>query len=388
MFSDSLHPNKKQPDTGIPKDFAGVEHDILSVQRRYIGSVASLSQLSAGTSAALIGISAFGLFKGLTDGSSKDIAAAGVLGTATWAVGTTFTSKPRQRIYLAGAAALGCAVSTAKPYDKTTAWQDELNRDLKASALASEELRNWQEKYAPLTVTVTLEAIQAAVPQTEECKKPVECPELNGTTFRVEGAKVCELLRADREKKCAPRGGRKQSTVPPSPELMSAYERAGLERTRVKAALETARETANSVREAATNLWNRSVQIQTQVSSEVLSTEPDADTVLNTVKGLSDRIIPPPDVWKAQSGYKSSKMGPSPKEQQAIAELEPLLIRSFQARVNVESKVAQTQPSRDNQGIAACRFVPPSTQQNAAAGTQTPATAGTDQSLAQDTIPN
>lgn len=404
VFSDSLRParnelankgkKEKENETGIPKDFAGVENDILSVQRRYIGSVTSLSQLSAGTSAALIGISAFGLFKGLTDGSSKDIAAAGVLGSATWAAGATLTSKPRQKIYLAGAAALGCAVSAAKPYDKSTAWQEELNKYLKAAALQFERLRNWQEKYAALNTTVTLDTIPATTPQTEECKKPVECPELNSTSLRVQATKACELLRADWQKKCAPRGGRKAATVPPSSEFTSAYQRAWEEQARVGKTLVIARETSATVRDAASDLWNRSLQIQTEVSREVLSTEPDPDTVLNTVKNLSAKIIPPPSAGKAQSGTETAKAGlrePSPQEQKAIAELEAILIASAEARVNVESKVAETQPSRDNQGISACKFAPPS-QQNPApspapTGGDNSTTAGTNKTNSEDTIP-
>src|SRR5262245_39627644 len=75
VFSDDL---KKKSENDNPasvslESVAEVTADIGTVQRAYISKVKGMSQLAPATSAALIGISALALYKGMTGGNSKDI---------------------------------------------------------------------------------------------------------------------------------------------------------------------------------------------------------------------------------------------------------------------------------------------------------------------------
>lgn len=90
------------------------------VQRQYIDGVVSLSELNSGTSAALIGLSALGLYKAVTNPNPKDLAGIGIAGGATYAYGTTMTSRQRGVLYTAGAKAVGCAMFAARAYGEAT----------------------------------------------------------------------------------------------------------------------------------------------------------------------------------------------------------------------------------------------------------------------------
>lgn len=89
------------------------------LRMRYLDAVSSETTLSNLISAALIPLSAVAMYRGITSSSDSTqnwLAAAGLTGAAAYAYGTTFTAKPRQLIYLAGADALGCASLAARPY--------------------------------------------------------------------------------------------------------------------------------------------------------------------------------------------------------------------------------------------------------------------------------
>lgn len=369
IFSDGLRPSKTP--VAVPETFDDVEADIASVQRRYIGAVTDLSNITPSSNAALIGLSAFALFKGLTGGSSKDIAGAGVLGSAIWAYGSTMTSKPRQQIYIAGAAALSCAVSVAKPYDVPDEWLKDLNARASHAAIEFEKLRDWQERHSYLNVSTTERAIPAAPPKDEECKKRQECLQVATTndSFRAANKADCERLRARLEKKCAPRGGRPAVVITPSPQLLAAFKRASDEQNRLGSVLTKADRFIGAIEMAAPNLWDQSVQIQLKVSSEVLKTEPDPNAVLTTVKNLrqtanllSGRTLG--GTGSLQSGILDTSQkarGLSPAEDSAITALEGILISSYRARVQLERMVAEMEAkiAKVTHGIDDCKFTAP-----------------------------
>ena len=93
-----------------------------NVQRQYVSAVKDLSEVGTGTSAALIALGALGVLKAVTHPTSNDLVVLGLLGSATYAYGTTMTSKPRQLLFLSGAEALTCAITATRPYDLPANW--------------------------------------------------------------------------------------------------------------------------------------------------------------------------------------------------------------------------------------------------------------------------
>ena len=89
--------------------------DAAWMQARYTTAVQDQGNATPQLSAWLIGLSAATLFKGLTSPNSHDIAGAGVVGSASWALGSTLLSRPRLDVYRAGIEALGCAMATVEP---------------------------------------------------------------------------------------------------------------------------------------------------------------------------------------------------------------------------------------------------------------------------------
>jgi hypothetical protein len=91
---------------------------------RYLEAVVDESTLHNLIGAGLIILSATGLYKGITssgDSTQKLLAKMGLTAAAGYAYGENFISAPRQRLYLAGADALGCAVLASRPFLYTSA---------------------------------------------------------------------------------------------------------------------------------------------------------------------------------------------------------------------------------------------------------------------------
>lgn len=367
MFSDRLRPMEEPP---TEQTVAAVEADIATVQWRYLGAVRGLSNLSPRTSTALIGLSAVALFKGLTNGSSKDIAGAGVLGSAIWAYGSTMTSRPRQQVYIAGVAALSCLVSVAKPYDVPAAWTADLTQKSTNVAVEFEKLRAWRERYGHLSETLSEPGVNATQPK--ECATRVTCPpvaENDSEAMRAEKDAQCKKLLADRTKRCAGGGGRSARQQLPAPELSTAFNQAVEEQGRLERSLLNADRLSGTIAMAGPKLWDQSVQTQLKVSAEVLKTEPDPTAVLATVKNLHQvaGIVAGtglPAAGSTQGGAEkptTSFRSLGGGEQQAIRELQSLLTASYQARIALDRKLAEMDArvaaiGRDGDD---CQFTPP-----------------------------
>ena len=105
------------------KDYAGnLPASICRVNRLrldYLEAVSDESTLHNLIGAGLLTLSATSLYKGLTssgDSTQKLLAKTGLTAGAAYVYGETFISVPKQRIYLAGADALGCAVLATRPF--------------------------------------------------------------------------------------------------------------------------------------------------------------------------------------------------------------------------------------------------------------------------------
>jgi hypothetical protein len=99
----------------LPEAIAGTNE----LRSRYLEAMRSETALSNGLLAALIPLSAAALYHGVSSSgehTQRLVLRAGIVGAAGYAGVTTFASKPRQQLYLAGAEALGCALVASRPY--------------------------------------------------------------------------------------------------------------------------------------------------------------------------------------------------------------------------------------------------------------------------------
>jgi len=104
----------------LPKSICRVN----ALRVRYLEGVVDDAQLKNLLGMGLIAASAYGIYKGITssgDGTQRMLARLGIGAGAAYAYGENFISEPRQRTYLAGSDALGCAVLASSAYLYTNA---------------------------------------------------------------------------------------------------------------------------------------------------------------------------------------------------------------------------------------------------------------------------
>lgn len=392
-FSDRLSPPHQagQPSSPAAKlavpTVAEARADVESVQRKYTRGIERLSNITPQTSAAMIGLSAVALYKGLTSGSTKGIAALGVGGSGIWAYGATMTSQPRQRVYGEGVRALSCAVTAASPYDRDETWRTGLNTEISEAASAFEDLRDWQEKYAHLNTARTMPGKKAA-PASAECKAKKQlqlsdCGKADPSASSISEANrlaACSDEIAARAKICKSGGDTPDKVINPPQALTNAFKRVSDEQVRLAQAIANGRSLQGAIDIAGTALQDRSTDIQIKVSTELLKTEPDPTAVLATLKNLKQVAavvagtpLPVPGANVAQTGAGQVQSGslrpaPSPEEsaaaievQRALDDLEERLRDSTAKRVHLESRLAVVNGSiqKINRTLEQCEFTAP-----------------------------
>lgn len=357
--------------------------DVESVQKKYVKAVQELSQITPGTSVALIGLSAAALYKALTGGSSGGIAALGVAGSGAWATGATLTSQPRQRVYVQGIRSLSCVITAAAPYDRDKTWTDGLDTQIKNAAIAAEDLRDWQEKYANLNKSQTI-AAQPVAPLSAECiaEKPTPCPKSGpNVSPKVDEAylKACGDSWDEWTKKCPAAASTREQVVPAPPDIVNAFKRARDEQARLTAAISSGRSLKGALDVAGSTLQDRSTDIQMKVSDEVLQTEPDPTAVLATLKNLKSvagivsgtpLTVPPAKVDTGTGSLQAKGEGQQKPPEDiglrlkiiaALANLESRLKKSYEARVELEGTLAEVEGAvrKVNSRLDQCEYNAP-----------------------------
>ncbi len=387
MFSDRLSPPR--PPAGTPPEektestaptVRQARADIESVQKKYADAIQDLSNITPRTSAALIGLSATALYKGLTGGSTKGIAALGVLGSGVWAYGATMTSQPRQRVYGEGIRALSCALTAASPYDRDSTWTGQLETEIQTAATESEHLRDWQETYAYLLEPQTIPGKKPTVSAACTGKRPDPCPK--GTPGSASGEQAlaeCQARIAKSAKDCVRTGGTPDTIVGPPSKLTAAFQRARDEQARIALAVSNARNLRGVLDVTGQTLMDRSTDIQVKVSGEVLKTEPDPTAVLATLKNLKQVAVlvagaslTAPTKPEVPTGGAQGAALEQPERaalqsrrdaeiDNAIRDLNQRLDKSYAARVKLESRLAEVDGAvrKVNRTLDQCEYTAP-----------------------------
>ncbi|MDQ7249164.1 peptidoglycan-binding domain-containing protein [Dongia sedimenti] len=122
VFNPHVRPSGAESTKMLPTDvrFAGGMSDAVayadSWRWEYYDAVGNDSELRNAIALSLIPIGAAALFFGVTGISTTDvIAGLGIGGASIYGAGSYLQSTPRQRIYLAGSQAIGCAMLAARP---------------------------------------------------------------------------------------------------------------------------------------------------------------------------------------------------------------------------------------------------------------------------------
>jgi hypothetical protein len=389
IFSDRLSPPLMQSGPSavnttqvtVPT-VASARDDVESVQKKYARAIQDLSNITPRTSAALIGLSAAALYKGLTGGSTKGIAALGVLGSGIWAYGATMTSQPRQRVYGEGIRALSCAVTAASPYDRDSTWIAELKDEIKGTALAFEDLREWQETYADLNTPQTIPGTKAPA-RSEDCTNATiqnSCKSIDPGSPSASNEKLLQEC-GELKDRCKSVAGTKDKVVAAPKEITDAVQRAKDEQARLALAISNGRTLQGTLEVAGSTLQDRSTEIQVKVSAEVLKTEPDPTAVLATLKNLKQvasavsgvtLTAPPVNGQTGAGGAQGAKTSPPSSEpalaqtheseiKAAVEDLRKRLKSSYTARVLLESRLAEVDGSirKVNRALDQCEFTAP-----------------------------
>lgn len=265
-----------------------------ALQRLYVKAVLDQSGLNAGSSAALISLSALALLKGVTHPSGKDLAAMGVVGSGLYAYSTTMTSKPRQLAYLAGVETLNCAVAASRPYVLPPGFLTAIKPDTTPDdSLAGRILVAEKQARVLSGLIEQLTALNATRVITEPERKgtcPSPTPPLpakpSGTDpdrLRAYNDRVAQRTRE--QAACAGRAATTQERRP-SPEIGHMIGQLQAQRRHLHALIAQAQKQVVVFGNAGNALRQVTVDTQLSVAREVLKTEPDAAAVLKAAQAM------------------------------------------------------------------------------------------------------
>lgn len=265
-----------------------------ALQRLYVKAVLDHSGLNAGSSAALISLSALALLKGVAHPNSKDLAAVGVLGSGLYAYSTTMTSKPRQLAYLAGVETLNCAVAASRPYVlppgfltaiKTGGTTDD---SLAGRILVAEKqarvLSGLIEQLTALNATrvITGPERKGSCPSPTP-PLPAKPASTDPDRLRAYSDRVAQRTRE--LVACAGRAATIQERRP-SPEIGHMIGQLQAQRRHLHALIAQAQKQVVVFGNAGNALRQVTVDTQLSVAREVLKTEPDAAAVLKAAQAM------------------------------------------------------------------------------------------------------
>ncbi|MBI3347918.1 MAG: hypothetical protein HY020_12010 [Burkholderiales bacterium] len=266
-----------------------------ALQRLYVKAVQDHSGLNAGSSAALITLSALALITGVTHPKSKDLAVMGVAGSGLYAYSSTMTSKPRQLVYLAGVETLNCAVAATRPYVLpvgflTAAPNSDPLSDKSLDGLstkADDQARGLSSLIELLTAMnasrVVTEPERKSTCPSQAAPLPVKPSGTDPDRLRAYSDRVAERNRADAA--CAGRAATVQE-LKPSPEIAHMIGQLQGQRKHLHRLVAQAQKQAVVFGNAGDALHKVSVDTQLSVAREVLKTEPDVASVLSAAQAM------------------------------------------------------------------------------------------------------
>ena len=285
IFSDDML--SASASDGKPETMQQAKASAQQVMRRYNDAVREHSALTPGIGAALIGLSALTLARSINHSNNSDLVGLGVGGSAAYLYGSTFVSRPRQMIYLAGSKALSCAIAASEPYDvpldKQADWQQRQQTMETDVATLSLTLA----KYDGLAVTRTITMGGGTAPAGCAAVSRPQCTPLRGATADEQATHEASCARAregwDRSCVVPPARTRVEK---PNPALTAVIEQAKKERTSANALSEQLLPLLARLRSAPRELSEVSRRIQLNVSVEVLKTEPNLQAILASTRDL------------------------------------------------------------------------------------------------------
>jgi hypothetical protein len=197
---------------------------------KYYDAAGDDNRLRAGLAIAMVPAAAVGIYLGATGSHKNAIAGLGLGSAAAFGLGSYFQSTPRQRIYLAGSTAIGCAIQAVQPFAISKADADGLARDLTALGNAIDHETS---------------AIDAANSAYEQLGRP-------------------------------PRSAMDTDTLAQAATLL----------TNAKTAFATGQSLKHNISAAAGNLQLAVYNIRDQVGQQLISTEPDLAALTGIISGL------------------------------------------------------------------------------------------------------
>ena len=293
-------PQLAQCQPKAPTSLTEAKAEAETLRARYLLAARDLSEVGARSSAALIGVSALALFKGITRPTSKDLAGLGIIGSGTYAYASTMTSRPRQLLYLEGAKALSCALTTASAYDFEVGWAR--GADAKPPSLESLVTKASDSSADLDKVRTALSKFgqSRTERQPESRTLPKQCDEANlvEPAPAASGASADERRLADIRRSNAARAREAcaplrmvEVTIEPHPDVVAMLRALARARTRIDQLVTQGNEQLGKFEVAPLALWNRTLSIQFNVAGEVLKTEPDITAVRAVASSLKPLAI-------------------------------------------------------------------------------------------------
>lgn len=303
----------------LPKSICRV--NVLRV--RYLEGVVDDAQLKNLLGLGLIAASAYGIYKGITssgDGTQRMLARLGIGAGAAYAYGENFISEPRQRTYLAGSDALGCAVLASTAYLYTTA---EFGTEGDATNVASLQgaLAATIDATAALDDAVTRIAKDWSAKQVNQStcnpsRKPA--PGAAGTSQEDSDALTRRSAASAQEQGSACQSDARRQLVNAATAAKSDVDSALKEALRATASAHESINTGNAlvgrIKNASAQLEARASEIQTQVAIEVAKTQPNLAAIFQGGESLRLNAA----AFSGSTLFKPSGGGGIPKAQAAV----------------------------------------------------------------------